>query len=128
MNRRDFTRLGGLGALGLWFGPGQSDPRGSGLDGARTSSVAPPGGRAVTQVLEVDGPRLEDRMRRLATFGANDAGGIDRVAFSDANVEALEWVESLLADADFSVERDMLGELVRRNAGSLAGLPSMELV
>ena len=62
-------------------------------------------------------------MRRLATFGANDAGGIDRVAFSDANVEALEWVESLLADADFSVERDLVGNLVARKAGSVAGLP-----
>ena len=61
-------------------------------------------------------------MRILATFGANEAGGIDRVAFSDANIEALDWCADHLRSADFRVERDLVGNLVARKAGSDASL------
>ena len=57
-------------------------------------------------------------MQTLATFGANEAGGIDRVAFSDANIEALDWCAGHLRSADFTVERDLVGNLVARKAGS----------
>lgn len=125
MKRRDFTRLGGLGAVGLWMGVGKSPriPRGlPALDApasgpSHSSAAAPP-----QQLLQVDGSRLGARMRTLATFGANDDGGIDRVAFSDANVAALEWIEGLLTDAGFAVERDLVGNLVARKPGSVDGL------
>jgi len=61
-------------------------------------------------------------MRTLATFGANDAGGIDRVAFSDANIEALDWTAELLADAGFTTEIDLAGNLIARRAGTDAEL------
>jgi N-carbamoyl-L-amino-acid hydrolase len=57
-------------------------------------------------------------MRTLATFGANDAGGIDRVAFSDANIEALRWAEDHFQSAGFDTHRDLVGNLVAKKAGS----------
>lgn len=104
MNRREFTLMTGAGTLGLWMG----------RDGIGPTRSA--------QALEVDGDRLGARMRTLATFGANDAGGIDRVAFSDPNIEALDWVAELLREADFEAERDLVGNLVARKPGSVAGL------
>ncbi|MBT8488659.1 MAG: Zn-dependent hydrolase [Gemmatimonadetes bacterium] len=117
MKRREFTRLGGLGAVGLWLGGAEGVvPRFSGSTNEMIEGVD-------LQPLEVDSRRLGDGMRTLAGFGANDEGGIDRVAFSDANVAALEWIEALLTEAGFSVERDLVGNLVARKAGSVDGLP-----
>jgi len=126
MNRRDFTRLAGLGAAGLWFPPGlprrstQSDVSGACLSAGTGHDMTP---RTLStdvtlQDLSVDADRLSERMRVLATFGANDAGGIDRVAFSDANLEALDWLDGLLREAGFETERDLVGNLVARKAGS----------
>lgn len=117
MDRRDFTRLAGLGAAGLWLPSGpRSTPAGRDAIGARPSLRT--GRDAAPQRLSVDEGRLSDRMRALATFGANDAGGIDRVAFSDANVEALAWLDGLLHEAGFRTERDLAGNLVARKAGT----------
>ena len=100
MDRRHFTRLAATGLTGLhlrlpaWLKPLPS------------------------QVPEVDGLRLNQRMRSLARFGANAAGGIDRVAFGDANIEALDWVAGLLAEAGFSPSIDFAGNLIARKPGS----------
>ena len=98
MDRRHFTRLGGLALAGAWL-PCPSP-----------------------QSLQVDRARLGERMRRLATFGANAAGGIDRVAFSDANIEALDWVAELLVEVGFETEIDLAGNLIARKDGSATGL------
>jgi len=129
MRRRDFTRIGGLGAVGLWLGadrlpwttpdPSRLDALPHPLHEAQGASMSPRTSPA--QSLAVDPDRLGQRMRRLATFGANDRGGIDRVAFSDANVQALAWIEGLLTDIGFTVERDLVGNLVARKAGSRDG-------
>lgn len=100
MDRRHFTRLAATGLTGLhlrlpaWLKPLPS------------------------QVPEVDGLRLNQRMHSLARFGANAAGGIDRVAFGDANIEALDWVAGLLAEAGFSPSIDFAGNLIARKPGS----------
>jgi len=104
MHRRHFTRMAGMGAAGLWFG----EP---------ATSLGP-----ARQALEVDQDRLDDRMRTLATFGANAAGGIDRVAFSDANLEARDWVAELLENVGFDATMDLAGNLVARKRGSQSGL------
>jgi len=98
MDRREFTRITGMGAAGLWVG---GEPH---------------------QSLSVDSTRLGERMRTLATFGANDAGGIDRVAFSDANIEARDWVAGLLRTAGFDPQTDLAGNLIARKAGTESGL------
>ena len=100
MDRRHFTMLAATGLTGLhlrlpaWLKPLPS------------------------QVPEVDGLRLNQRMRCLARFGANAAGGIDRVAFGDSNIEALDWVAGLLAEAGFSPSIDFAGNLIARKPGS----------
>ena len=100
MDRRHFTRLAATGLTGLhlrlpaWLKPLPS------------------------QVPEVDCLRLNQRMRCLARFGANAAGGIDRVAFGDSNIEALDWVAGLLAEAGFSPSIDFAGNLIARKPGS----------
>ena len=109
MNRQRFVQLSFAGLTGLHF-PTRQFASG----GALTTRPR--------QALTVDSARLGDRMSTLATFGANDAGGIDRVAFSDANIEALDWVAGLLADAGFTTEIDLAGNLIARRLGTEAGL------
>jgi len=104
MNRRHFTRVTGLSFTGLWMG-------------ATTPQAA-----LGAQSLAVDRGRLEERMRTLATFGANAAGGIDRVAFSDANLAARDWVAELLRDVGFETNTDFAGNLIARKEGTAAGL------
>ena len=57
----------------------------------------------------------------LATFGANAAGGIDRVAFSDANIEALDWMSGLLVEVGFPPSADFAGNLIATKPGSESG-------
>ena len=112
MNRRHFARLSFAGLAGLYGTHGPNLPFGAGRSPTRP----------FRQELAVDSARLGRRMRTLATFGANDAGGIDRVAFSDANIEALDWVAGLLADAGFTTEIDLAGNLIARRVGTQADL------
>ena len=100
MDRRHFNGLAATGLIGLNLGPQ------AWLD------------LLSDQNLEVDGRRLNQRMRRLASFGANAAGGIDRVAFSDANIEALDWIAGLLVESGFSPSIDFAGNLIARKPGS----------
>jgi len=109
MNRRRFTRLTTLSAAGVWS---------HGLSGFTVLD----GSRYPRQTPAVDSIRLGERMRTLATFGANAAGGIDRVAFSDANIEARDWIARLLREAGFEPSTDFAGNLIARKAGSDAGL------
>lgn len=109
MKRRDFARVSGLAMAGAWTGatPVLRDHR---------SDL----GRG--QAFVVDAPRLGERMRELATFGANAAGGIDRVAFSDANIEARDWVADLLQTAGFETHTDFAGNLIAQKPGTELGL------
>ena len=75
--------------------------------------------------IRVDAARLIDRMAALARFGANDDGGIDRVAFSDANLEALDWLAGHLRGGGFAPSIDVAGNLVARKPGTDAALPPL---
>ncbi|MEM7414506.1 MAG: Zn-dependent hydrolase [Gemmatimonadota bacterium] len=108
MDRRTFSRLTGTGLAGAWIGLP-----------ARPRSGASDGG----QVARVDRARLLERMSQLATFGANEDGGIDRVAFSDANLEARDWVVELLEKAGFRTHMDLVGNLIGRREGTDSALP-----
>jgi N-carbamoyl-L-amino-acid hydrolase len=116
MNRRRFSRLAGAAFAGL------SVPV-SLRDLARMAGGFP----RDLQDLRVDGTRLNRRMAALAEFGANDAGGIDRVAFSDADLEARSWVAELFREAGLDVTVDVAGNLVGRRGGSDPGLPPLVL-
>ncbi len=112
MNRRHFARMGAVALGGLALPGGvRGVPRES-RDGGR-------------QELRVDETRLIESMRALEAFGRNAAGGIDRVAFSDANIEALDWVAGHLGAAGFEVGVDLAGNLIARKAGRDSSLPPL---
>jgi N-carbamoyl-L-amino-acid hydrolase len=66
-------------------------------------------------------------LAELARFGANAVGGIDRVAFSDADVEARAWVSELMRGAGLDVSVDVAGNLWGRRPGTEAGLGPLVL-
>lgn len=75
---------------------------------ARLRSVAP----------VIDGTRLNARLAQLATFGARPDGGVDRVAYTAADLAARAWIEPLLREAGLVLRRDTVGNLIGRREGS----------
>lgn len=53
----------------------------------------------------------------LAEFGKNPQGGVSRVAYSDADKQAREYVLGLMRDAKLHVSIDAAGNLIGRNPG-----------
>ncbi len=113
MQRRDFNRLAGSALAGAAVPPSWR----------RLATAHAWGSRA----LRVDGERLNGRLAELARFGANDAGGLDRVAFSDADVEARAWVSELMRGAGLDVSVDVAGNLWGRRPGTDPGLAPLVL-
>ena len=106
MNRRLFVRLAGGTVAGMTL-----------LPPSLRGGTAP-----LLQSLRVNGQRLGQRMSELATFGANAAGGIDRVAFSDADLAARDWLAGHMRDAGLEVSVDVAGNLIGRKPGTEPGL------
>lgn len=73
----------------------------------------------------INGARLHRWLRELSRFGAREDGGVDRVAFSDADVEGRAFVRGLMEDAGLQVRVDLAGNILARLAGSEAGLPPL---
>ncbi|MCG6955449.1 MAG: Zn-dependent hydrolase [Gemmatimonadetes bacterium] len=113
MHRRRFTSLTGTVLVGLAL-PYRS----------RAAAFFTPRGR---QAPRVDGPRLLRRLQELSRFGRNAAGGIDRVAFSDADIQAREWLKDLMRDAGLQVVTDEAGNLVGRRGGTDTSGPPIVL-
>ena len=130
MDRRRFARLSLLGAAGSMVA-GRPVAAASPA-WARGPLPTDGSGRAhgplhARQVLRVDGGRLNARLSELARFGRNAAGGIDRVAFGDADLEARAWVSDLLREAGCEVSVDLAGNLLGRRPGAEPGRPPLML-
>ena len=108
MDRRRFSRtiLGAVGAVAL-------DPR---LATSATLSQDPP---------LINGPRLHGWLKDLSQFGARPDGGVDRVAFSDADIQGRAFVLSLMEEAGLQVRIDPVGNILARLPGSEGGLPPL---
>ncbi len=104
MNRRQFT-LGALTAIG-W------------------STVA--ASQTPTQP-RINGGRLNEHLSALAKFGKNPQGGVSRLAYSQADLRAREYVLGLMREAKLSVSVDAAGNLVGRRNGSAANLPFLSM-
>jgi beta-ureidopropionase / N-carbamoyl-L-amino-acid hydrolase len=132
MHRRDFARwiLGALpsasllpatGALSLGaLGP--ADRAGFPSTGPGPNALGPLSTGAIPE-LEVDGARLNRTMEELARFGATPEEGINRVAFSDADLEAREYVRELMESGGLRTWVDEAGNLLGRREGEVEGLP-----
>lgn len=70
----------------------------------------------------VNGARLNSRMTELGRFGRTPEGGTHRPAYSDADLEARQYVMVLMRDAKLAVSVDAAGNIIGRRAGSNAGL------
>ena len=68
--------------------------------------------------LRVDGDRLNHTMEQMKTFCGNANGGSDRIAFSQHNLDALEYLAQLMRDAGLSAQTDLAGNLIGRRPGS----------
>jgi N-carbamoyl-L-amino-acid hydrolase len=99
MNRRQFLYRSSLAACGLNLRPplftlvGQGSPR-------------------------VDGRRLNANLEQLGEFGRTATGGIDRVAFSQADLDARVFVKDLMRAAQLDVAVDAAGNIIGRRGGS----------
>ncbi len=75
------------------------------------------------QDLRVNAQRLEERIAVLAKFGMNAHGGLDRVAFSDADIQGREYLVSLMEEAGLDVHIDEAGNIIGRRIGRKSDLP-----
>ncbi|PWL40032.1 Zn-dependent hydrolase [Flagellimonas aquimarina] len=67
--------------------------------------------------LEVDQDRLEARIFELAKFGLQENGETERVAFSDADIEARKWVVQTLKTQGLDVSIDFAGNIIGHRKG-----------
>jgi N-carbamoyl-L-amino-acid hydrolase len=105
MNRREFARAA-LGTMGAWAtNPGAMWARAPHLPHLR-----------------VDGPRLTQWLVALARFGGTEDGGVARVAYGEADLEARGYVTELMRSAGLEVTVDLAGNLVGRRSGSVPDL------
>lgn len=114
VNRREFGRRAGtaLGVLAVTGTDLAELGRHSGTALARRGQQAS---------LRVNGSRALEWLRALAEFGKTPEGGISRVAFSEADRAARDYVAGLMREAGLSVSVDFAGNLIGRKAGSDPG-------
>jgi N-carbamoyl-L-amino-acid hydrolase len=79
--------------------------------------LAPHAALAAWQAPRINAERLDGRLRELAGFGRNEKGGIDRVAYSEADVAARQYVTGLMRAAALEVRVDAAGNIIGRRAG-----------
>src|SRR5215471_2848649 len=76
---------------------------------------------------ELDGPRLLSDLDHLATIGADPAGGVSRVAYSPADIEARAWVRETMLGLGMEVRRDEALNVIGRYPGREPGLKPLAL-
>ncbi len=87
-------------------------------------AIAPPGGGRIRRMPEtVNRERLLETFRTLQRFGGNERGGLDRLAYSEADLAAREYLTGLLRQAGAAVHTDIAGNLVARLEGASSGPP-----
>ena len=79
--------------------------------------------RPSPQELRVDGDRLNASLDALGRIGRRDDGGIYRVAYSDADLEARVYTMELMRAAGLDVSIDAVGNILGARPGTVPGLP-----
>lgn len=77
---------------------------------------------AQSSEVRVNSERLNDTMQHMHTFGENEEGGSDRVAYSNHNHVALSYLANLMLQSGLRPQVDVAGNLVGRRAGRIDGL------
>jgi N-carbamoyl-L-amino-acid hydrolase len=69
--------------------------------------------------------RMQLRITKLSTFGANPGGGVSRLAFSESDIEARKYIATLMTEAGLSVRIDTAGNLIGSKDGQQPLAPIM---
>ncbi|MGI0492997.1 Zn-dependent hydrolase [Alkalinema pantanalense CENA528] len=75
--------------------------------------------------LTINADRLIQRLNELATIGQLDTGGVCRLAFSEADIQARLWIQQRMVDGGMTVRVDAAGNLIGRYAGTQDDLPAL---
>ncbi|MGX1927877.1 allantoate amidohydrolase [Flagellimonas sp. 2504JD4-2] len=77
---------------------------------------------AQNPTLKVNQNRLENHIFDLAKFGIQENGETERVAFSDADIKAREWIIETLKNQGLEVSIDFAGNIVALRNGKKSSL------
>ena len=81
-------------------------------------------GTAFAQQQIVASPdRMEARIMALSKFGETPEGGVNRIAFSDADLAGRAYIVELMRDAGLDVRVDTAGNIIGRRVGTDNELP-----
>jgi beta-ureidopropionase / N-carbamoyl-L-amino-acid hydrolase len=69
------------------------------------------------QEIRINPDRLHESLIKLSTYGKNENGGSDRQAYTKHDVEAREYVKSLMKHAGMQVSVDFAGNIIGKKAG-----------
>ena len=75
----------------------------------------------------VDRGRLGQEMATLAELGATPAGAVTRIAYSEADRQARDWLDAQFTDLGMSVRRDQAGNSIALLPGRDPGLKAIAL-
>ena len=70
------------------------------------------------QTIRVNQDRLSGLIQELSSFGKNESGGSDRVAYSVHDIAAGKFVMKKMADLGLEVSVDFAGNIIGKKAGS----------
>ncbi|MFU8878645.1 MAG: Zn-dependent hydrolase [Wenzhouxiangellaceae bacterium] len=70
------------------------------------------------QIPEADADRMQQRIDALAAGAVDPAGGISRLAYSDADIAGREYIIGLMRELELDVRVDAAGNIFGRRAGS----------
>src|SRR5665811_2246373 len=74
---------------------------------------------AARELPSANAERMQLRITKLSTFGANPAGGVSRLAFSESDIEARKYIATLMTEAGLSVRIDTAGNLIGSRGGAV---------
>lgn len=75
----------------------------------------------------VNSKRLAENFNRLSTIGAQEHGGITRIAFTDPDWEARAYVIQIMEQAGLSIHMDAFGNIIGRREGRNPDAPVVML-
>lgn len=76
-----------------------------------------------TKTLTVNSARLEQRIEKLAEYGKTPEGGVNRVAFSEEDIQSRQYILTLMREAGLKVHIDEAGNIIGRKEGTDPSLP-----
>jgi len=71
-----------------------------------------------TRSLRVNSTRLEQRIEKLAGYGKTSEGGVNRVAFSEEDIQSRTYILSLMEKAGLKTRIDEAGNIIGRREGT----------